>query len=127
MLTLYRDVAVQAAKRAVRGWPAAVSVVVYGVILLITGVLLGGLSGGMSFVGGLVISLVSAACLSGYLHMLSQAVRGSRVSLADLRAGFGALFWDVISVMFALWVINFVVSYFVRGAGPQGPALAAVV
>jgi hypothetical protein len=81
----------------------------------------------LGLLGGLILSLVAAACASGYLHLLSQAVSGSRLSFADFKRGFGALFWDVVSVMFALWVISLGVSVLAGGAGPNAPAVQAIV
>jgi hypothetical protein len=123
MLRLYRDTAVLAARRALKAWPVAFSLIIYAIILMAAARLLGGLG----LVGGLLIGLVAAACASGYLYLLLQAVRGLPVRLADLRQGFSALFGDVISVMFALWIIRLVLMLVVQGAGDRGDAIAAIV
>jgi hypothetical protein len=123
MFTLYRDTAVLAFKRALKAWPVAFSLILYAAILYVAA----GLLGGLGIVGGLLLSLVAAACGSGYLYLLLQAVRGLPVRFDDLRRGFGALFGDVISVMFALWIIGLILSIFVRGSGPNGPAIAAMI
>ena len=52
---------------------------------------------------------------------------GSRVTLEDLHRGFAARFWDVVSVMFAFWILSFVAGMVVRAAGPSGDAMAAVI
>ena len=54
-------------------------------------------------------------------------MRGLPLRLEDSAAGFAALFWDVISVMFALWIIGLLVMLLVRGAGDRGDAIAAMV
>ncbi len=113
MLMLYRDVAVLAARRAVRAWPVALSFFVYAALILAAGMLFGRLG----FVGGFLLGMVVAACWSSYLELAAQAVAGSKIRLRwdDFRRTFGARFWDVISVMFAFWIISLL----------MGPALAS--
>src|SRR5688572_7476604 len=123
MLLLYRDTAVLAFKRAVAAWPVAFSLLIYAAVFMAAAVALGPLG----IVGGLLLNLVGAACLSGYLYLLSQAVQGSKLRLDDFKRGFGALFWDVVSVMFAVWIISFLVGMVAAGAGPNGPAVQAMV
>jgi hypothetical protein len=123
MLALYRDTAVLAFRRALKAWPVAFSLILYVAILAIAARLLFP----PGILGGLLWGLVAAACASSYLHLLLQAVRGLPLRLDDLRRGFGAMFGDVISVMFALWIIRLIVSVLVRGAGDQGDAIAAMV
>jgi hypothetical protein len=123
MFALYRDTAVLAFKRAVAAWPVAFSLIVYAVVFIAAARLVGGLG----IVGGFILGLVGAACISGYLYLLSQAVQGMKLRFDDFQRGFGALFWDVISVMFALWIIGFIVGMLVKGAGPNGPAISAMV
>lgn len=81
----------------------------------------------LGMVGGFILGFVAAACLSGYLFLLSQAVRGAPFRWADLKQGFGALFWDVVSVLFAFWVISLASGLVIKSAGNQGPPLAAVI
>jgi hypothetical protein len=123
MLALYRDTAVLAFRRAVKAWPVAFSLIVYAIIFAVAARLLVPLG----IVGGLLLGLVAAACASGYLYLLQQAVRGLPLRFDDLKRGFSALFWDVISVMFALWIIGLLVSLIVGGAGERGDAIAAMV
>jgi hypothetical protein len=122
MLRLYKDTAVLAFRRALQAWPAAFSLVVYAVIIFGANMLFGSLG----LIGGLLVGLVAAACSSGYLHLLSRAVEGRPLSFDNLKEGFGALFWDVISVGFALWIIGFLVTMVSAPAGPNAPALKAM-
>ncbi len=123
MLALYRETAVLAFRRAVKAWPVAFSLVIYAIIFAAAARLLGGLG----LIGGVLLGLVGAACASGYLYLLLQAVRGLPLRFDDLRRGFSALFWDVISVGFALWIIGLLISLVVQGAGDRGDAIAAMV
>ena len=123
MLSLYRQVTVEAARRAIAAWPVALSLVVYAVVLVVAMIAFRPLG----IVGGFLLGFVVAACWSSYLELISQAVAGAKVRIRwdDFKRTFLARFWDVISVMFAFWIISFVTTPLVRG--PNGPATAAVI
>ena len=123
MLSLYRQVAVDAARRAVAAWPVALSLLVYAVVLVAALVAFAPLG----TIGGLLVGLVLAACWSSYLELISQAVAGAKVRIRwdELKRTFGARFWDVISVMFAFWIISLVTRPLMTG--PNGPAAAGVI
>ena len=123
MVKIYLEVAKTAGERAVKAWPVAFSVLVYGAVMLVAANLLGGIK----IIGGMIIGLVFAACLSSYITLLDNAVAGRKSRWADLKTGFGARFWDVVSVMFAFWIIGFVASMIVNSAGPQGVAVQAII
>ncbi len=122
MLLLFRDVTVMAARYSVRSWPAALSFLVYAAILVAAGMVLAPLG----IAGGFLLSLVVAACWSSYLELVSQAVAGSKIRLnwAELRRTFVARLWDVISVMFAFWIISLLTGPLMRG--PDGERVAAI-
>lgn len=74
----------------------------------------------------IVLGLVVAACWSSYLELASQAVAGSKIRLswAEFRRTLGARFWDVVSVMFAFWIISLLLGPALRG--PDGERVSAV-
>ena len=123
MLSLYRKVTVEAARRAIAAWPVALSLVVYAVIVVAAAIAFTPLG----IIGGLLVGFIVAACWSSYLELLSQAVAGAKLRIRwdDFKRTFMVRFWDVISVMFAFWIISFVTGPFVRG--PSGPAAAAII
>jgi hypothetical protein len=114
MLSLYSNVAIRAARRAATSWPAALSLVVYAVIIFAAGMVL--LNFGM--IGGFIMGFVLAACWSSYIELLSQAVEGSRfrVSWEEFKGTFLRRLWDVISVMFALWILSLLTMPFVMSS-----------
>ena len=122
MLALFREVTSLAARRAVRAWPVALSFFVYALIMVAAAAVLAPLG----MVGGLVIGFVLAACWSSYLELVSQAVAGSKIRLSwiDFRRTFAARLWDVVSVMFAFWIISLLMSPMM--GGPHGERVAAV-
>jgi hypothetical protein len=123
MLSLYRRVTLEAARRAVAAWPAALALPVYAVILVVAIIALGPLG----FIGGLLVGLMMAACWSSYLDLISQAVAGSKIRIRwdDFKRTFLARFSDVISVMFAFWIISFLTTPLTQG--PSGPAVAGII
>jgi len=124
ILKLYGASAATAARYAVRAWPIAFSLVVYALVVTVAA----GLLEPLGMVGGLILGMVMAACFSSYIQLISQAVMGSRVKLSDFAGSFRPRFWDVVSVLFAFWVIDFVVQQvLVRAAGDRAPVVAALV
>jgi len=122
ILSLYARTAALAARRAVRGWMVLFSFPLYGVLLVVALRLFGG----AGFVGGLVLSAVSVACWSSYLHLLSAVVSGRPLGPRDFVESFGARFWDVMSVFFAFWIIDFVLTRVAAGAGNRGDIIIAL-
>jgi hypothetical protein len=122
ILSLYGGTLKLATLRAARAWPVAFSSVLYAILMVVSLRLFG--RAGM--LGGFVIGAVGAACLSSYLHLLSAAVAGRPIRLRDLQESFGARFWDVISVMFAFWLIDFVLARVAHGTGDQGTIVIAL-
>lgn len=123
MLKLYARLAGRAIRLAVRGWPAGVALLLYATVLQTATVRLSALGQ----VGGFVVGLLMALLISSYLHLLSLVVGDRRIGLADLRESFTARFWDVISVLFALWVIQLAVLLVTASAGDRGRIIAVLV
>jgi len=121
-LRLYGREASRAAHLAARAWPVAFSLVLYAELMQWAAALLMPLG----MLGGLLLSFAAAACVSSYLHLLSQVVGARKVTLTDLKQSFGARFWDVVSVLFAFWIIDFVLGLMTRGMGQNGVILRAL-
>ncbi len=114
MLWLYKKAITEATRRLLTSWPAALSLPVYAAILFPASVL----ASALGFVGGLLLWLVVAACWSSYLELISQAVLGARFrfDLEDFKRTFGARFSDVVSVMFAFWILSLLSGMLTLGA-----------
>jgi hypothetical protein len=124
ILKLYGASAATAARFAVRAWPVAFSLVAYAIIVTVAS----RITAPLGMAGGMLLGLVFAACFSSYIDLIAQAVKGARVRLPDFRRSFLARFWDVISVLFAFWVIDFVVRQVITpAAGDRAPVVAALV
>lgn len=123
MLKLYARLAGKAIRLALRGWPAAVVLPLYAGLLQIAG----GLLAPMGMVGGFLLAFLLAFLASSYLSLIGLAVAGRKIGFSDFRESFLAHFGDVISVMFATWVIQLVVSVLARGAGDRGTIIFVLV
>jgi hypothetical protein len=99
-LSMYRRVFARAAALAAKNWPVLASVFVYTAIMRVTGVAVGL----MGLVGGFVLSLVWAACVSSFLYLVEMIVRTSKVTLEDFQRSFGAYLWDVVGITFLAWL-----------------------
>jgi hypothetical protein len=123
MLKLYARLAGKAIRLALRGWPAAVVLPLYATLLQIGG----GLLAQMGMIGGFLVAFLVAFLASSYLNLVSLAVAGRKIGFGDFRDSFLAHFSDVISVMFATWVIQLVVSVLTRDAGDRGTIIFVLV
>lgn len=95
------------------------SMIVYAVILAIASKL----ASRLGLVGSFLFGLVYAACWSSYLELISQAVSAPkfRVSWDEFKATFWTRFGDVISVLFAFWILSFITAAMIQG--PQALAI----
>jgi hypothetical protein len=122
LLELLGSTALHAFRLAARAW-----VMIPVVFLYAAGLGLGArLLSPLGMAGGFILGFLEAACISSYLYLLSQAVTGSRLRVADLRKSFTALLWDVVGVLFALWLFSMGVELIARMAGDRGPAVNAI-
>jgi hypothetical protein len=114
-LEIYRRSAARAARLALRNWAVLGSVFAYGAILEFVG----GFALYLGIAGGFVFSLVLSACMSSFLYLVEMMVRTSRVTWEDFRRSFGVYLWDVVGVVFILWLISVVTSLALEQT-PQG-------
>jgi hypothetical protein len=122
MFRLLSDVARLAARRAARSWLAALSIPIYTfAFVLAARVLLP-----IPMIGSMALGFLSAALCAGYLSLLASSVAGQPISWGDLKSGMRAI-WDVMSVLFILWIASMVLGPIVRGAGARGPAIEGMV
>jgi hypothetical protein len=113
-LEIYRHAAVRAAALAVRNWAVLGSVFAY---LAILDVVLS-LAVRLGPAGGFLYSLVLSACIGSFLYLVEMMVRTSRVTWEDFRRSFLAHLWDVVGVVFILWILFWVLGLALVGA-PQ--------
>lgn len=118
-LTMYASALERSRTLTLRNWPVFATVFVYLAILNLTLPI----AAAVGILGGLLVSLVRAACAASFLYLVEMIVRTSKVSLDDFRRSFGVYLWDVLGVLFVLWIFHAVAV----PALPQSPSGRAIV
>ncbi|MFZ5476383.1 MAG: hypothetical protein ACOZNI_06360 [Myxococcota bacterium] len=102
-LKIYRDAATQAGRAFGRGAYALLVLVACFPVLVVAG----GVAGQLGFFGGFLYTLVEAACAGTYLAMLQDALTTRKsLDFAVVRGNLGRHTWDVIGVLFPLWLVD---------------------
>ncbi len=101
-------------------WPVAGTMFVYVFVIALTMPL------AMSFgiFGGFVIQMVRAACLSSLLYLVERMIRTGAVKLEDLLQSFAPYLWDLVGVLFLLWLFESALLPLLLSL-PSGVALVA--
>lgn len=99
-LKIYRRVFTRAATLAARNWLVLGTVFVYSAVMSVTALV----AALLGIIGGFMVSLVWAACVSSFLYLVEMIVRTSRVTVDDFRRSFGAYLWDVVGISFLSWI-----------------------
>jgi hypothetical protein len=121
VVSLYGWVAREALVKAAKAWPIALATVAYALIFE----LISRLVAPLGLAGGFLLGFLEAGCIASYLYLLSRAVQGSKLRFEDLKDSFGAFFWDVVGVLFVLWIAGFIVQFVTQMAGDHGEFVAA--
>lgn len=104
---IYVDAAREAGKAFSRSALAFLVLLLCFPLLTAVGILVSPLG----IAGGLVLSILNAACAGTYLAMLRDALTGRRsLGVSSLRGNLGSSTWDIINVLFPLWIVDLVLS-----------------
>lgn len=114
-LALYRDAARDGA-RALGRHPWLIALVpLYSIALAFAQ----SLAAGLGFLGGIVVMLALAGCVSSFLAILAGAVARERVVPSEISAGFGRYLWSIVNVLFLFWIIQLLLTLITQ----QNPGL----
>ena len=91
---------------ALRNWPVGLVVILYGALLGLVRFL----AAPLGFAGGLLVYLVTVACVSSWLSLVAEVIRVGRVRLQDIPTGFATYLNDLLTAGFLLWGLVFVGS-----------------
>lgn len=117
-LGMYGRAFARAGTLTLRNWPVAGTTFAYSLALVAAATV----ASRLGLLGGFLMSLVWAACVSSFLYMVEMMLRTSAVSLADFRKSFGVYLWDVVGVTFVVWIVFALATPALRTI-PQGPGL----
>lgn len=122
-LQLYGETFAKSWRACVRNWPVMLATPALMLLLLAAGWVVAPLG----ILGGLLMSLVNAACSSCYLVLINEVTRsGGRATLDDFKRGFGVYFSDILSVLFVLWIASMLLSM-VAGVSHEGQLVSMAV
>lgn len=121
-VAIYRSAFTRAAEVTLKNWPVLGSVFVYLAILIVGAPF----AAALGVLGGMLMSLASAACVASFLYLVEMMVRTSRVSMRDFQTSFGVYLWPVIGVSFAFWLFRqLALPVLAQAAGGGAIVLAA--
>lgn len=101
-LALYRSVVARAGTLVRDNWPVAATMFGYVFVLAVTLPI----AIGLGALGGFLLQMVRAACLASLLYLVERIVRVGTVKLEDVPQSFAPYFWDVVGVLFVLWLFE---------------------
>ena len=85
---------------AAKNWIVSFAPVVYGLIFSLAVTLVAPLG----IIGGLLLGLVSQACLSSGLYLVKNIVDSGKATFNDFLNGFTVYLWELIGIAFILWI-----------------------
>lgn len=121
-LWIYRIALRRTVELLAGNWAIIFAPLAYSVILSVAAALLGPLG----FIGGIVITAISAACGSSGLYLIENVVRGSKAAFKDFIRGFGVYLWEILGIAFILWIPMMLLSQAAYST-PQGPLVILLV
>lgn len=77
----------------------------------------GRLAAPLGVVGGILVTLVTAALFSSYLYFLGELARGGRVSVREVGGSLGAYLWSIVNVYFVVWIASLLLQLLLGGGG----------
>lgn len=92
--------------------------IAYSVVLSVAAMLLAGLG----IIGGIVMSVVVAACASSGLYLIENVVRMGKATLQDFTRGFSAYLMEILTIAFIFWIPMRLLAQFAFTT-PNGPLL----
>jgi hypothetical protein len=115
-IALYRDAVRDASRALVRNlWIIALPPI-YSLLIGIVQQL----AMSLGIVGGFLMFLAAAACVSSFLSILAEAIAHERIRPAELGQTFGRYVSSIVGVMFVFWIIELLLTLITQ----QNPALA---
>lgn len=116
-LQLYQQVTRETWKNARQNWWIAFLPLVYGVILLIAGLI----AAPLGMLGGFLLGFILALCTSSYLYFIAGVVAGSRMTIAELSESWRPCLSPVITILFFFFIVQLALSIILPGMAGAGP------
>lgn len=121
-LWLYATAAGKAWQSVARNWVVSFAPVAYGMILSAAG----SLAAPFGMLGGILLALVSQACVSSGLYLIENIVRVGKTNVDDFAKGFTVYLWELVRIVFILWIPMRIASITLAGV-PNGALVFALI
>lgn len=106
-----------------KNWIVSFAPLAYGLILSLTVSIVARLG----FIGGIVLVLVSQACVSSGLYLIENIVRMGKTNFDDFTKGFTVYLWELVRISFILWIPLRIISIALSGSGPNGGLILLLI
>jgi hypothetical protein len=83
-----------------KNWVVSFAPLAYGLLLSASAAL----AAPFGILGGLLLGLVSQACVSSGLYLIENMVRGGKADFDDFIKGFTVYIWELLRIAFILWI-----------------------
>ena len=122
-IRLYQEALVATARSFTRCWIISMAVVIFAVLMTIAG----RLAAPLGIAGGFILGAVNALLIGATLSLIEESVKSPRrIRFKEIWGVFGHYFWDVIGVLFVLWIPLMVLERATLGI-PNGPLITSAV
>ena len=107
-LALYRRVFTRGARLFAMNWWLAVVAGAFQALLVVVALIAAQL--GLGIVGGLLVTVVMAGCVSSWFVLIGQVVRYEHASVRDVAGSFTTYLGDWLTFGFLLWALQYVAA-----------------
>jgi hypothetical protein len=115
-LKLYQQVARDTWKNVQPNWWIAFLPLVYGFVLLITGIV----AAQLGMLGGFLLGFILALCTSSYLYFIAGVVTGNRMTFTELSESWRPYLSPVMTILFFFFVVQLTLSVILPGMAGAG-------
>lgn len=121
-LWLYATAGVKAWQSVAKNWVVSLAPLAYGMILSAAV----SLAAPFGILGGILLALVSQACVSSGLYLIENIVRSGKTNVDDFAKGFTVYLWELVRIVFILWIPMRIASIALAGV-PNGALVFALI
>jgi len=110
MIKYYINTGIRSFKLVKKNLPVMFALIVYSIIISFSSLLLGG----TYFIGGLIIAVITAACIGSYLYLIENVINSRIVDMNDFKNSFRVYIVRVMNTVFYIWVASLLLSFLSR-------------
>ena len=121
-LHLYKKVALETWQKIQRAWWVALLPLLYAVVFFVIALF----ASQLGIVGGFIMGFALAMCTGSYLYFIAEVVNGNRVQPRELVDSWRPYFGSVISILFFLFILSFLLDRLVVPS-PSSQTVLAII